>query len=149
MYGNNVASSKFRRITIPLFDQNGNRNPGNKYYFPDNPEIDKYYITGIEAHLGTDIANDGDFNITTGLRPVTEADAKQMYVSIYSEDNSEKNYLIPLLSLFPAIDYPILGIRKTVKPYFGRIKTRSCYISIPANAIGISEEYVFLTFYYE
>lgn len=149
MYGNNLQATKFRRIIIPLFDQTGNKNPGSKYYFPDNPEIDKYFITGIEAHLGNDIVNDGDININVGLRPVTAADAKQMYVSIYAEDNSEKNYLIPLLSLFPAINYPILGIRKTVKPYFGRIKTRSCYITIPANAVGVTEDYVYLTLYYE
>ena len=149
MFGNNLASNKFRRLIVQLKDQNGNKVPGQKYFFPDDPEIDRYFITGIEVHLGTDIVNDGDLQVIDNPRPITAADAAQMYATIYSPDNSEKNYNIPLLSLFPSVDYPIFGIRKTVKPYFGKIKTKSCYITIPANAIGITEDFVYLTFYYE
>jgi hypothetical protein len=149
MYGNNIASNKFRRLLVQLKDQNGARFPGMKYFLPDDPEIDRYFITGIEVHLGSDIVNDGDLNVINDPRPITPADAAQMYLTIYSPDNSEKNYNIPLLSIFPGINYTATGIRKTVKPYYGKIKTKSSYITIPANALGISEDFVYLTFYYE
>jgi hypothetical protein len=149
MFGNNIPSNKFRRLIVQLSDQNGSRFPGMKYFLPDDPEIDRYFITGIELHLGSDIVNDGDLNITQNPRPILEPDAAQMYLTIYAPDNSEKNYNIPLLSLYQRINYPFFGIRKTVKPYYGKIKTKSSYITIPANAIAISEDFVYLTFYYE
>ena len=44
MYGNNIASNKFRRLLVQLKDQNGARFPGIKYFLPDDFVI----ATGVQ-----------------------------------------------------------------------------------------------------
>jgi hypothetical protein len=149
MFGNNLPANKSRRITVPLFDQTGDRNPGQPYFLPDDPVIDRGIIVGIELHLSANIIDNGDLETTFAPLNITATDARQMYLTLYNADGSEKNYYIPLYSLFPAFAYPVFGIKKTVKPYYGKIISRKSYLSIPANAAGISEQYVSMTFYYD
>ena len=49
--GNNKESVIIRKISIPFFDELGNTPNGQRFFFPEHPEIDNKTIVGIEAHL--------------------------------------------------------------------------------------------------
>lgn len=149
-YGNNIPSNKIKRIMIPLFTQeNAFAVPGLKYFFPENPEIDKYNIVGIEAHLVSQPALAlGDIEDSIN-NIVPHAFARQIYLCLYDQNNEEVFYNFPLRSLFT---YGTITTVKTkrIKPITTKLKTRSCYAYIPANgaAQAIPNFYISLSFYY-
>ena len=150
-YGNNVPSNKIKRILIPLFTQeNPLVVPGLKYFFPENPEIDRYNIVGIEAHLQTSsgIAT-GDIGKSDQL-VITQAFARQIYLTLYDQNNAEVFFNLPLRSLFTFTPTISTRLTKRIKPITTKLKTRSCFAYVPANAvIGVLEyQYISLTFYY-
>ena len=125
MFGNNIQTSKIRRILVPLFTQdNPTIQNGLKYFFPDDPEIDNKNIVGVEAHLVTtpgfidgDIAA-GEFNI------IPQAEGSNVYLNFYSNKNEEIFANMPLRSLFTNGLFGT-GITKRIKPLFGKIKTKA------------------------
>jgi len=156
MVGNNLESQRFFRIRIPLYTDQGTTPNGTRFYFPDNPEIDKKIIKGIEAHYAPDTVtgDPGDLRDSRNYsgqisKTLLASLAKYVFVTIIANDLSEKNYLIPLRSLFNLNINGSLQTKK-VNPYIGRVKTRSCYLIVPANApITIQGNYdIDLTFYY-
>ena len=151
-YGNNYPSNKFRRILIPLFTQeNPQAVPGVKYYFPENPEIDKYNIVGMEAHIvrqPTLAAGDIKDQI---IDIVTQASARDIYLNLYNEKNEETFFNLPLRSLFTYMPFAInFKVTKRIKPIKTKLKTRSCFAYIPANIGGsaLENQYISLTIYY-
>ena len=152
MYGNNIETSKIRRILIPLFTQNNpSIQPGLKYFFPENPEIDNKNIVGIEAHIVTTPAlakgdiKAGQFDI------IRQGEAKSIYLNFFNSKNEELFSNVPLRSLFTYSPFvPGVKITKRIKPFFGKIKTRSCYAFVPGNspAFLTNNVYLYISFFY-
>lgn len=148
MVGNNKESLQIRRISVPFFDELGNTPNGQRFFFPEHPEIDNKLVVGIEAHLKQTppaIIFAGDFNQVDN---VTVNIASFIYLCFYDNNNAEVFYNVPLLSIFGK---KIIGStpKQKIKPYTAKIKTRKCYAYIPANSsifIG-SDLYINLTFY--
>lgn len=136
-YQNNIESTFIRKIRVPLFDQVGKTLPGQRYYFPEQPEIDKHLIVGIEAHLnGVDIQQSNAMTI---------GKAKELYVAFYNADKEEIFYNVPLTSLFGNAQN---NTKNRIKPYFGKIKSKMSYVYNPANSTPVTQDlYVDLTFY--
>lgn len=163
--GNNISCNKTFRLKIPLFNTQGNGQPGQKYFFPDNPIFIGKNIVGIDANLQEQIVslvplviNQGDLSADNdqnlGLLVGLEG-ARFIYCTIYDQDQAEKFYNVPLRSFFPKQSYTQTISGKTnraprrVKPYYGKINPRKSYLFIP---VGVSQfnakAYVSLTFYY-
>lgn len=150
--GNNIESAKIKRILIPLFTQENPLSiPGLKYFFPENPEIDRFNIVGIEANIVRQpTLAEGD--IKDGNKEIiTQATARQIYLCLYNNKNEEIFYNLPLRSLFtyaPASTGFL--ITKRIKPISCKLKTRSCYAYIPANGSPstIDYQYISLSIYY-
>jgi hypothetical protein len=148
-FGNNIESTYIRKINFPFFDQNGNTNNGQKFFFPEHPEIDSKTVVGIEAHLrSVVVAERGDLDATTIQNNLPVNFAQYVYLCFYNENYEEVFYNVPLFSLFGNLTF-IVSPKRKIKPYFGKIKTRNCYAYIPANSpvfIG-NDFYIHLTFY--
>ena len=153
-YGNNVPSKHIKRILIPLFTQeNPLAVPGLKYFFPENPQIDRNNIVGMEAHLQfTNALAAGDTDDALN-NVITQDFAKQIYLVLYDQDNQEIFYNFPLRSLFtfmPLGSFAGQRLTKRIKPITCRLKTRSCFAYIPANANPqiLDNLYISLSIYY-
>ena len=151
-YGNNYPSKKIRRILIPLFTQeNPNIIAGLKYFFPENPEIDRNNIVGIEAHLvATPALARGDINDAI-LVQLPQFAARSLYICIYDSNNEEIFYNLPVRSLFTYMPFAVNNnITKRIKPFSCKIKTRSSFVYQPANVpAGTNPNtYLSLTFFY-
>lgn len=151
-FGNNYESAKIKRILIPLFTQENNSlQAGIKYFFPENPEIDRKRIVGIEANIRRNVGIAGD--ILDGITNIVlQGQADSLYLVFYNENNEELFYNIPLRSLFtidPASSDPV-KLQKRIKPFNAKIKTRSCYAYWPANAPApaVQNIYISLSIYY-
>lgn len=155
-YGNNYESQKIKRILIPLFTQENNQiQEGIKYFFPENPEIDREEIVGMEANLvgesrgGINIPGDID-DLNTKL--VRQSLADNLYMVVYNSKNEEIFYNFPVRSLFPIdpANTTTNKLIKRIKPLTAKIKTRSCYIYAPANITipATKNLYLSLTFFY-
>jgi hypothetical protein len=165
MYGNNLTALKAQKINVLMVAQDETTVPfpppysGKKYFFPDTPSIDAGYIVGIEAHLKqvapnpilagdlTDVVSTGDsFNTNFSTNS-----SKYLFLNIYGNDDDLKFTNIPLSSLFPLqpglIKTP--KFRKTVKPYWGKIKTRASYVWLPPSYSPPGQCLVSLTFFYK
>lgn len=148
MYGNNIQCSKIQRIVIPFFsDSNGFANPGTKYFFPENPQIDRNEIVGIEAHA----------NIGAGLgdlsRPLpqqlgtTATDLRNILFTFVDAESNEIFENVPALFLFGRFTFTGSPKQK-INPFTGKIKTKSCYAYIPANSgITLKDIYITISFY--
>ena len=55
--GNNIECLKTFRLKIPLFNEVGNGQPGQKYFFPDNPIFLNKNIVGIDLNAQEQIVN--------------------------------------------------------------------------------------------
>lgn len=150
MFGNNIQTSKIRRILVPLFTQdNPSIQNGLKYFFPEDPEIDNKNIVGVEAHLVSGfglIQGDikaGEFNI------LPQSSASYVYLNFFDNKNQEIYANMPLRSLFTNGVFTT-GITKRIKPLFGKIKTRLCYAYIPGNApsFATNRNYLYISFFY-
>lgn len=147
--GNNKKSLIIRKINIPFFDELGNTPNGQRFFFPEHPEIDKKTIVGIEAHLATfPLGNRGDFDETLPNINLSVNFAPFVYLCFYNENKEEVFYNVPLVSIFGKLT-GIGSPKQKIKPYVGRIKTRNCFAYIPANAsITVGQNfYINLTFY--
>jgi hypothetical protein len=148
MYGNNIQSTKIRRVTVPLFNDAGTED-GQRYFLPQLPEIDNKYIVGIEADVrgGGGSLNDNTLR-ANGSTAALPTNTLSKYIFVYFKDSNkfEKNGYIPLRSLVRLTG----NNKKKVMPYYGSISTRDSFLTIPANSIGIKTFplYVTLTFYY-
>jgi hypothetical protein len=151
-YGNNIPSKKIKRIIIPLFTQeNKQATPGLKYFFPENPEIDRNNITGIEAHVRSSVVI-GIGDISNSLIDIVDQfTASDIYICLYNENNEEIFYNLPLRSLFTITPFNTTNtLTKRIKPFLCKLKTRSCYAYIPANSPQTYPDnlYISLTFFY-
>lgn len=161
--GNNIQCNKTFRIKIPLFNEQGNGQPGQKYFFPDNPIFKGKNIVGIDVNLQEsrttvfpfpviaygDLQADNDKNL--GLLVGLEG-AQYIYCTIYDQDESEKFYNVPLRSFF-MLPSKIASTGKInprrVKPYYGLINPRKSFLFIPVGTATFNAKaYVSLTFYY-
>jgi hypothetical protein len=163
--GNNIECLKTFRIKIPLFNEQGNGQPGQKYFFPDNPIFQGKDIVGIDLNCQLEVvtlvplvinegdlraANDNSLGALIGLEG-----AKFIYCTIYDQELTEKFYNVPLRSFFPIQSYTqsLAGITnrnpRRVKPYYGKINPRQSYLFIPVGVATFNQKaYVSLTFYY-
>ena len=126
---------------------------GQKYYLPENPDIDALHVVGIEAHIQQDaiIGDIGDLTQAPGNNnepPILNAgNYAGIFLTIIDEDNNEKFNLIPLLSIYQwqgNINPPFF--KKIVKGYFGKIKTKNSYFTL-APGYTFSGNTITLTFY--
>ena len=163
--GNNIFCNKTFQIKIPLYNVDTAGTPGIKYFFPETPIFKGKNIVGIDANLQDDnILLDplpiefGDLKSPTNiLNPGFDNllrinQAKNIFCTIYDEDNSEKFYNVPLRSFFMIPSSNLVGVKKPrrVKPYYGKINPRKSYLIIPVNYIALIgvRYFVKLTFYY-
>ena len=155
-YGNNYPAPKIKRILIPLFTQeNPTITEGLKYFFPENPAIDRANIIGLEANIvgetrgGLNIPGDISDSITKLVRQTL---ADDLYLVIYGSNNEELFYNFPVRSLFPIdpTNTTTNKLIKRIKPLTGKIKTRSSYVYCPANIAipAFTNLYLSLTFFY-
>lgn len=151
-YGNNYPAPKIRRILVPLYTQeNPLIQPGLKYFFPENPAIDKGSIIGIEANVQPTGGVAGDIDDALN-NIIAQGVANLLFLVFYDENNQEIFYNLPVRSLFtidPASASPV-KLQKRIKPFTGKIKSRSCYAYFPANAIvPLTQKLnISLTFFY-
>lgn len=149
--GNNIECLKTFRMRIPLFGEQGNNVPGQKYFFPDNPIFKGKNIVGIDLNAGGiiqtgDLKADNDQNlgvlINVGL-------AAGLLCTIYGADKMEKFTNVPLRSFFMIPSVTSQANPRRVKPYYGEIYPRLSYLYFPVNITLIpTKAYVSLTFYY-
>jgi hypothetical protein len=150
--GNNIQCLKTFRLKIPLYNEQGLSEPGQKYFFPDNPIFKGKNIVGIDLNAG---GNDGDLKadkdqdlgilINLGI-------ATAIYCTIYGNDRVEKFTNAPLRSFFmmPAINPITLKANpRRVKPYYGEIYPRMSYLYYPPGVSPFTNRtYISLNFYY-
>jgi hypothetical protein len=146
--GNNIQSLKIERITFPIFnDASGFSTPGEKYYFPENPQIDRQKIVGIELHCG-DGAGKADLQGIVNNKLLTTAfELKHIYLTFVDSEKNEIWENVPAISIFGK--YTFVGAPKQkIFPFFNKIKTRNCYAYIPANTgLTFKDIHITLTFY--
>jgi hypothetical protein len=164
--GNNIQTAKTFQLTIPLYNISNAGAPGIKYFFPEAPIFKGKTIVGIDANLQDDSILldpvpilEGDlkapFNL---LNPAFDnllriSQAKNIFCTIYDEDNTEKFYNVPLRSFFMQPSSSLFGLNKKprrVKPYYGKINPKKSFMFIPVNYTALLglRYFVKLTFYY-
>jgi hypothetical protein len=152
MYGNNKQALKIRRISIPFYDNLFNTPNGQRFYFPEHPEIDRSTVVGIEAHFQRTppggFASDLDSVFQNNLPNTT---GRYVYLSFYNEDKEEIFANVPMMSIFGRFVAFVFNTspKQKIKPYSGKIKTKNCFAYIPANApIVVNTDFnINLTFY--
>lgn len=163
--GNNLECAKTYQIKVLLYTQESKGEPGVKYFFPDIPFLNDKNIVGIDANLNSDNLlldplplQGGDLQSPSSLiipafdNLLRISQAKNIFCTIYDQDNTEKFYNVPLRSFFMIPNY-IFGTPKVprrIKPYYGKINTRKSFMFIPVNYINLVgfRYFVKLTFYY-
>jgi hypothetical protein len=152
MSGNNKKSIQIIRISFPLFDGISNSMvPGQKYFFPEHPEIDKRTVVGIEAHCsGTGSSGEGDAqeSFTDGIL-IEPGNLLALYVSFYNNQNESIFENVPGLFLYNKFSATPTDLYKlSIQPFIGKLKTRNCFVQLPANfPATITSRYFSLTFY--
>jgi hypothetical protein len=150
MLGNNAKSAKFRRIFVPFArDNNLNSIITGRYFFPENPELERKNITGIQIHFGDE---DISINNSTILQGVPTANlgswsgaANLSFLTLYTDEGDEK------LSNFPAYGLYNQGTgfqRINIIP--GKINIPKSYIYFVGTAAAITTSIVgfSITFFY-
>ena len=105
MLGNNPKSLKFKRIFVPFQRDNDLNSPiTGRYYFPENPELEKKNITGIQVHFGDD---DISINNSTILQGVFTSNlgswsgaSNQSFLTLYTDEGDEKLSNFPIYGLY-------------------------------------------------
>jgi len=147
-YGNNIQALKIERITLPIFnDQTGFATAGEKYYFPENPQIDNFNVVGVEVHAG-DGAGRADLTGLAANKLITTAtELRNIYITFSDSEKNEIWESVPAISIFGRFIFGATPKQK-IFPFFGKIKTRNCYAYIPANSgITYKDINLTLTFY--
>lgn len=164
--GNNIECLKTFQLKVLLYTEDSAGAPGVKYFFPEAPVLKGKNIVGIDVNLNDDnILLDplpielGDLKSPTNLlNPFFDnllriKQAKNIFCTIYDEDNTEKFFNVPLRSFFmlPSSNpfLPTLKPRR-VKPYYGKINPRKSFLFIPVGFTALLglRYFVKLTFYY-
>ena len=161
--GNNIEALKSFRVNIPLYSiTNGSLENGVKYFFPDLPIFKNKNIVGIDANLFNFQAGYAVFGDLLDRSQVGDLinmeEARDIYLTIYDQDNTEKFYNLPLRSLFmvPTLiagpfpyTVPTTG-KKVVKPFYGKINSRKSYVFLPPGVFPVKslKKYISLNFYY-
>ena len=159
MYGNNIQATGFERVNILMQDANTATSttiiPGKRYFFPENPVLEKKTIVGIEAH-GRQLAPtslSGDLNDLSNLNGASNQISSQFqyfYLTIYDKKGFLKFDNLPLNSLLIDKGGLTIGLIKRIKPYYGSIDFSKSFIYIPANlVVSLPISYIPLTFYYQ
>lgn len=151
MLGNNPKSTKFKRIFVPFQRDNDlNSVITGRYYFPENPELEKKTITGIQIHFGGD---DISIDNATILQSVPAFNigswsgiSLASFLTLYAEDGSEKLSNFPVYGLYNQI--PTRFQRIAFIP--GKINIPKSYIFFPGQAAAITTAVVgySITFFY-
>jgi hypothetical protein len=105
MLGNNAKSAKFRRIFVPFArDSNLNSIISGRYFFPENPELERKNITGIQIHFGDE---DISLNNSTILQGVPTANlgswsgaSNLSFLTLYTKEGEEKLSNFPVYGLY-------------------------------------------------
>lgn len=147
--GNNIEAEQIIRITIPFFSQTtGTAIAGTKYFFPDNPHIDKKTIVGIEAHASSGTGSPDLSPAGVNLIGVSPGDLQYIFFSFLNENDESIFENVPALFLFGKT---VIGNQRrkfSIMPFVGKIKTKKCFAYIPANTpLALTQTYLQLTFY--
>jgi hypothetical protein len=122
-------------------------------------------ILGIDANLNSDNGLldppplfGGDLSSPTNLlvpaynNLLRISQAKNIFCTIYDEDQTEKFYNVPLRSFFmvPNNLFGLTNVPRRVKPYYGKINAKKSYLFIPVGYTALigTRFFVSLTFYY-
>jgi hypothetical protein len=146
--GNNLRALKIERIIFPIFnDVTGFATAGEKYFFPENPQIDNKQIVGIEVHSGSG-AGRGDLQGLAANKLLTTAnELRHIYLTFVDKDKNEIFENVPAISIFGRFIFGATPKQK-IFPFFNKIKTRNCYALIPANTgLTFKDIHITLTFY--
>lgn len=138
MLGNNKKSVKFRRIFVPFQRDNDLSSPiSGRYYFPDNPDLEKKNIVGIQIHFGGQDISIQNRTILGGVPSVNIGNwsgfSQSCFLTLYSDTNEEKLLNFPVASLYNA-DTNF----SRIMPINGKVKIAQSYISTPLVASGIT-----------
>jgi hypothetical protein len=148
MYGNNIQSTKIKRVLVPLDDTS----ISGRWFFPEDPELDRKKIVGLSVSFS---GSTGDITanppLFSGAQQIAilnknQALSKAAFLTIYSYDNTELVANFPLNPLFNDN-----GNKKNrIVPIVGRIKTKQSYIFIQGSKIPPANRVVaiWLNFYY-
>jgi hypothetical protein len=163
--GNNIECLKTFRLNIPLNNESGGLLAnGVKYFFPDLPIFKGKNIVGIDLNASNFSTSPGTYIVNGDLSDNTQRgtlinmeEARNIYLTIYDEDGSEKLANLPLRSLF-MVASAIGGIfpytfytagKRVVKPFFGKINPRKSFAYLPVGTFPVKElKYISLNFYY-
>jgi hypothetical protein len=154
MYGNNIQATGAERVNVQLIDQSDPAAafviPGKRYFFPENPFLEKKNIVGIECHLkGFPFLGAAADTTIDGLTEI--GNAPDFFITLYDKKGFVKFENIPLSSLLPFQPASIVQpYSKKVNPYMGKLDFSKSYIYIAPNNIAtplIST--VALTFFYQ
>lgn len=105
MLGNNPKSTKFKRIFVPFQRDNDlNSVITGRYYFPENPELEKKNIVGIQVHFGTDDISLNNQTTVLGVPTVNigtwSGFANLAFLTLYSDTGDEKLTNFPVYGLY-------------------------------------------------
>lgn len=148
--GNNISSKKIRRINIPLIRGEDVNPVTGRYFLPEDPELEKHTIVGIQAHSGADDIT--AFDATNSIKGLPYLNAgtfipifQTAYFTAYNEKGEEQIYNFPINCL-----YNKLGRGKPkIFPFDFKIKTRKSFIYIP-DSLAIAPNFILnftLTFF--
>ena len=150
MLGNNRQALQIIRISIPFFSEAGSGAvAGQKYFFPEHPEIDNKTVVGIELHCGGVGGVTGQPDSTDSkLIQIRPSQVRNIYFVFKNEINEHLFENVPALSLYTKNVAAGNDFKQSIQPYFGKIKTRACYAYFPANTgFTLPDSYLNLTFY--
>lgn len=129
--GNNIESIKIRRINVPLIRGEQGNSVVGRYYLPEDPELEKYTIVGIQVHTGADDITASDpANSIKGF-PFLNAGLfafpyNVAVISLYNQKGEEQYYNFPIKQLGYTRRIP-----NKIYPFNFKISTRKSYIYIP------------------
>jgi hypothetical protein len=162
--GNNIECLKTFRINIPLNNNGSKLENGVKYFFPDLPIFKGKDIVGIDLNASSFSTSPGTYIVNGDLEDTTQVgtlinmeEARNIYLTIYSENGEEKHSNLPLRSLFMVASliggfFPYTFYtpgKRVVKPLYGKINARKSYAFLPVGTFPTkSNKYISLNFYY-
>jgi hypothetical protein len=152
MSGNNKKALQIVRISFPLFDNlSTTMQAGQKYFFPEHPEIDKRLVVGIEAHCaGTGSSGEGDAQerFKDGIL-IEPGKLASLFLNFYNNTNESIFENVPGLFLYNKFSSsPTVKFKLSIQPFFAKLKTRNCFVQLPGNFPStIVNRYLSLTFY--
>lgn len=133
--------SRFEAIEVPV----PAASTLTRFYFPDQPNLRNAMIQGIQIYYAEQITA----TPLTGSTPVTIADMRKSFITLYSGDLGLVNNL-PLLALSDMSDYSTVNASSVFNlPNFQNmiISWTKCYISLPTALATPGVAYSFGVYY--